>query len=160
IVPSPICSDGEFLRRVSLDLTGTLPLPTEVEAFVADTAAEKRMAKVEELLAPPTYDARWTTKLCETTRNSPRHFEDQAPPDEYSRNWYEWIARRVKDNVAYDQIVAGIVLGRSRQPGQTLEHYLEEESAYYRRDNPADFTARDNLPYYWAKHTSRTPEER
>ncbi len=160
IVPSPLCSDGEFLRRVSLDLTGTLPTPDEMKDFLADTAADKRTAKVEELLARPTYVARWTTKLCEITGNSPRHFEDQAPPEEYARNWYEWIARRVQDNVGYDQIVAGIVLGRSRQPGQSLEHYLAEESAYYRRENPADFTARDNMPYYWAKHTSRTPEER
>ncbi len=33
IVPSGLCTDDEFLRRVSLDLTGTLPTPAEVTAF-------------------------------------------------------------------------------------------------------------------------------
>jgi hypothetical protein len=160
IVPAELCSDAEFLRRVSLDMTGTLPTPPEIEAFLADTSLENRTAKIEELLTRPTYVARWTTKLCEITGNSPRHFQDQAPPEEYSRNWYEWIARRIRENVPYDELVAGIVLGRSRQLGQTYEDYIQEESAYYRAHEPADFTARETMPYYWAKHTSRTPEER
>ena len=160
IVPSELCSDAEFLRRVSLDMTGTLPPPPEIEAFLADTASQKRTTKIEELLRRPTYVARWTTKLCEITGNSPRHFQDQAPPEEYSRNWYEWIARRVKENVPYDELVAGIVLGKSRAPGQSYQDFIQEESAYYRERDPSDFTARETMPYYWAKQTSRTPEER
>jgi hypothetical protein len=160
IVPSDICSDAEFLRRVSLDMTGTLPTPREIEAFVADQSPDKRVEKIDELLMRPTYVARWTTKLCDITGNSPRHFQDQAPPEEYSRNWYEWIARRIRENVPYDELVAGIVLGKSRRSGQSYADYIEEESAYYREQDRADFTARETLPYYWAKHTTRTPEER
>jgi hypothetical protein len=160
IVPSEICSDTEFLRRVSLDMTGTLPTPAEIVAFTADASPDKRTAKIEELLSRPTYVARWTTKLCDITGNSPKHFQDQAPPDEYARDWYEWIARRVRENVPYDEIVAGIALGVSREPGQTYQAYIEQQSAYYRQQDPADFTARDNMPYYWAKQTSRMPEER
>ena len=160
IVPSDLCSDAEFLRRVSLDMTGTLPTPQEIEAFVADAAPAKRAAKIDELLARPTYVARWTTKLCEITGNSPRHFQDQAPPEEYARHWYEWIARRVRENVPYDDLVAGIVLGRSRQPGETYQSFIETETAYHRQTEPADFSARENMPYYWAKRTMRTPDER
>jgi len=160
IVPSEICSDAEFLRRVSLDMTGTLPTPQEIESFLANTSPDKRTEKIDELLTRTTYVARWTTKLCEITGNSPRHFQDQAPPEEYSRNWYEWIARRVRENVPYDELVAGIVLGQSRRPGQSYLDYIEEESAVYRQREPADFTARETMPYYWAKHSTRTPEER
>jgi hypothetical protein len=160
IVPSEQCSDAEFLRRVSLDMTGTLPRPQEIETFVADSSPTKRTAKIDELLARPTYVARWTTKLCEITGNSPRHFQDQAPPEEYSRHWYEWIARRVRENAPYDELVAGIVLGKSRQPGETYEHFIEEETAYHRTQDPLDFSARETMPYYWAKHTTRLPEER
>jgi hypothetical protein len=160
IVPSELCSDSEFLRRVSLDMTGTLPTPQEVQAFLADALPTKRAAKIDELLERPTYVARWTTKLCEITGNSPRHFQDQAPPEEYARHWYEWIERRVRENVPYDQIVAGIALGRSRQPGQTYQEFIAEETAYHREEGPADFSAREDMPYYWAKHTTRLPEER
>ena len=84
VVPSEVCTDAEFLRRVSLDLTGTLPTPTEVEAFAADRSPDKQARKIDELLERPTYAARWTTKLCDITGNSPRHFQDQAPPEEDS----------------------------------------------------------------------------
>jgi hypothetical protein len=160
VVPSELCSDTEFLRRVSLDMTGTLPAPKEVEAFAADPSPNKRAKKIDELLERPTYAARWTTKLCDITGNSPRHFQDQAPPDEYARHWYEWMERRVRENVPYDKLVAGIVLGTSRRPGQSYADYAKEESAYYRTANPPDFTARETMPYYWARHVARTPEER
>ncbi len=160
IVPSEVCTDGEFLRRVSLDLTGTLPTPKEIEAFLADRAPDKRARKVEELLARPTYVARWTTRLCELMGNSPRQFDGVAPMDEWARQWYEWVARRVRENVPYDELVAGIVLATSRRPGQSYRAFIEEQSAFYREEAPTDFTARDTMPYYWAKYTLRLPEER
>ena len=160
VVPSALCSDAEFLRRVSLDMTGTLPTPAEVEAFLADSLPHKRARKIDELLNRPTYAARWATKLCDITGNSPRHFQDQAPPDEYARHWYAWIERRVRENAPYDKLVAGIVLGSSRRPGQSYAEYVGEESAYHRTTDPPDFTARETMPYYWARHNTRTPEER
>ena len=39
--PSELCTDEQFIRRLSLDLTGTLPTPTQVTAFLADTDAEQ-----------------------------------------------------------------------------------------------------------------------
>ncbi len=51
IVPSEVCSDTEFLRRASLDVTGTLPTAKEVAAFLADKSPDKRRRKVDELLA-------------------------------------------------------------------------------------------------------------
>ncbi len=160
VVPSEVCSDAEFLRRVSLDMTGTLPTPKEIEAFVANLSPAKRAEKVDELLERPTYTARWATKLCEITGNSPRLFKGNAPAEEYSRHWYEWIARRVRENVPYDELVSGIVLGRSRRPGQSYQDYIKEQSAFYRDKDPVDFTARETMPYYWAKQNTRMPEER
>src|SRR5262249_30537359 len=40
ITPSELCTDEVFIRRVYLDVTGTLPTPAEVEAFVADKDAK------------------------------------------------------------------------------------------------------------------------
>ena len=42
IVPSPVCDDLTFLRRVHLDVTGQLPTPDEIRVFVNDKTADKR----------------------------------------------------------------------------------------------------------------------
>src|SRR5690606_23035420 len=46
IVPSPVGGDEEFLRRVSIDMTGTLPTPAEILAFLADERPDKRARKI------------------------------------------------------------------------------------------------------------------
>src|SRR5690606_4501876 len=46
IVQSDLASDAEFLRRVSLDMTGTLPAPQEIEQFLSDTTPDKRARKI------------------------------------------------------------------------------------------------------------------
>ncbi len=53
MVPSDLSSDGEFLRRVTLDTIGTLPTPAEVRAFLTDNRPDKRERKIDELLAHP-----------------------------------------------------------------------------------------------------------
>lgn len=53
VEPAVTCTDAEFLRRVSLDLTGTIPTSADVRKFLADTAADKRSKLVDKLLASP-----------------------------------------------------------------------------------------------------------
>jgi hypothetical protein len=50
IQPSELCSDPEFIRRVSLDICGMLPTAEETELFVADSDPAKREKLVERLL--------------------------------------------------------------------------------------------------------------
>jgi len=51
--PAPPCEDAVFLRRVSLDLAGSLPDPEEIRAFLKSPRKDKRAAKIDELLASP-----------------------------------------------------------------------------------------------------------
>lgn len=55
--------DAEFLRRISLDLTGRIPNVVEVRAFLADTAADKRAKQIERLLASDAYANRMADLL-------------------------------------------------------------------------------------------------
>src|SRR5437899_3289656 len=52
---APQATDAEFLRRVYLDLAGTIPSPDEARAFLADTDAKKRETLIDKLLASPGY---------------------------------------------------------------------------------------------------------
>ncbi|MBN9523198.1 DUF1549 domain-containing protein [bacterium] len=57
---SPPADDGEFLRRATLDLAGTIPTAAEAKAFLADPAPRKRDKLLDRLLAAPTYAERMT----------------------------------------------------------------------------------------------------
>ena len=52
VPPSPVCADGEFLRRASLDTIGVLPTADEARAFLADRCADKR-EKLDRAAAQP-----------------------------------------------------------------------------------------------------------
>jgi len=96
IVPSELAEDAEFLRRVCLDLTGTLPPPERVVEFVNSRDPKKREKLVDILLSSPEYDDFWTLRLADVFRVR----------GEYS--WldvfYEWVRKSVAENKPYDQI--------------------------------------------------------
>ncbi|HVX11914.1 MAG TPA: DUF1549 domain-containing protein [Pirellulales bacterium] len=151
IVPSGICTDEEFLRRTNLDVTGTLPLPEEVTAFVADPSPDKRAKKIDELLSRPTYAAWWATKLCDITGDNEQNAGERRFRRQQAEQWYQWVYRRVEQNVPYDKLVEGIVLATGRKAGQTYEEYATETNAFYKPENPADFAARETMPHFWAR---------
>jgi hypothetical protein len=162
IVPSGLCTDEEFLRRSSLDIGGTLPSPEEIRRFVADRSTDKRTKKIEELLARPTYAAWWTTVLCDITGNNTNQLEIAGKylEQEWARNWYDWIYRRVAENVPYDKMMEGLVLAVSRRPSQSYEDYCAEMTGYVRADHPVDFTEHETLPQFWGRRNMQKPEEK
>ncbi|MGV3484366.1 MAG: DUF1549 and DUF1553 domain-containing protein, partial [Planctomycetaceae bacterium] len=157
ISPSELCSDEEFLRRVSLDVTGTLPTSDEIQRFVSDKAADKRTLKIDELLDRPTYAAWWANKMCDFTGCNPAQQAELG--QETSVQWYMWMYQRLRENVSYDQLVSRIVLASSRQPEQSYFDYAKEMSAYLRDDSPADFAQRQTMPHYWTRRSMQKPEE-
>ena len=61
--PIGIIGDAAFLRRVSLALNGTPATAAEVRAFLADNSANKRQAKVNQLLSRSHYADYWGFRL-------------------------------------------------------------------------------------------------
>ncbi len=160
IKPSDLGGDAEYLRRLSLDLTGTLPTPDEVKGFLASNDPNKRTAKVNELLERPAYAAWWATKLCDLTGNNAQQQAGNQFRNVESKQWYEWLEARVKQNMPYDKIVEGIVLATSRPEGQSLQDYCQEMSGYYREKDAKSFAEHSTLPKYWARRNMQKPEEK
>jgi hypothetical protein len=161
-VQAPLCSDEDFLRRVSLDIAGTPPAPDEVEAFLADTRGDKRARKIDELLERPGYAAWWATRFCDWTGNNSQVNQNNGPDRRNiaSRYWYEWIRSRIAKNVPYDEIVEGIVLARSRLDDETYAEYCERMSRCQSDETGGSFAEQPYLPYYWSRSNFRTNEER
>ncbi|MCO6459118.1 MAG: DUF1549 domain-containing protein [Pirellulaceae bacterium] len=161
IVQSETCTDAEFLRRVRLDLTGTLPSAAEVEEFLADQSPNKRQAKIDQLLETPAYAAWWTTRLCDFTGNNTDALNNVSPArNRVSQEWYDWIYKRVSENVPYDELIAGIVTAQSRNPDESYAEYCENMSRLYHEDAEGSFADRHSMPYYWARRDLVQPEDR
>jgi hypothetical protein len=161
IVPSAVCSDQEFLRRVSLDLVGTLPSGDEVREFLADTSANKRQQKVDELLTSDAYSTWWAVKLADLTGSNSQSLGSTDMNSPASLQWNAWLRRRLIDNVGWDRIAAGIILATSRRPGQTYESYAAEQSLHMKRTDGTDFAAPDNpMHYYWFRGNNQTDTDR
>lgn len=161
VVPSDLCSDAEFLRRVSLDMTGTLPSPGEVKEFLADKDPGKRAKKIDELLETPAYAAWWTTKLCDYTGNNDTQLNNASPMrGSATKEWYEWIYKRVENNAPYDELVEGIACASSIKPGQDYMDFCKEMSAIYHPDSDKSFADLEDMTYYWARQDFREIEAR
>jgi len=153
ITQSQLCDDATFLRRVSLDLTGTLPSPKEITQFLADPSSDKRRQKIDDLLETDAYAAWWATKLNDFTGNSPQQLNNVTLNRNLaSRQWYQWVFERVKDNTPYDEIVAGIVVSQSRNENESYTEYCESMSEVCRDPSGKKFAKqRDSMPYYWMR---------
>ncbi|MEP6963377.1 MAG: DUF1549 domain-containing protein, partial [Acidobacteriota bacterium] len=70
VAPAPPTTDYEFVRRVTLDLTGRIPTAAEVVAFVNDTSLDKRTKLVNTLVATPQWVDKWTVWLGDLYENN------------------------------------------------------------------------------------------
>ena len=113
IVPSPLCTDSEFVRRVTLDTVGRLPNPDETRAFVSDTDPQKRSKMIDVMLAKPEFADFRTLRLSDLLRVNPNKL-GQGLGDRAATLYYEWIWNSVDSNKPWDQFVREIIT-RSRQ---------------------------------------------
>jgi len=101
IEPSPMCSDEVFLRRVYLDVIGTLPTVEEVHDFLADDHPDKRRALIDELLEREEFADYWALKWCDLLRVK-SEFPSNLWPNAVQA-YHRWIRTAVRDNMPYDQ---------------------------------------------------------
>ena len=57
---SPLATDQEFFRRVTLDLTGRIPTPQDLNDFLADTSPDKRARLIDRLIGGPAFVDKWS----------------------------------------------------------------------------------------------------
>ncbi len=74
VLPSPLCTDEDFVRRIYLDITGMLPSAEDVRAFLADNRDQrtKREALIDRLVGNPEYVEQWTNKWCRPVAGEPQ----------------------------------------------------------------------------------------
>src|SRR5438874_9154510 len=94
------------MRRVYLDLTGTLPRPKEVSEFVADKDAAKRDKLIDRLLETPEYTYLFANKWADVLRVKRRNQPDRAAG---TFAFHNWIRQSIAKDKPYDQFVREIL---------------------------------------------------
>ncbi|MFM9000998.1 MAG: DUF1549 domain-containing protein, partial [Opitutia bacterium] len=111
ILPSGLCDDETFVRRVHIDVVGVYPKPEEVRAFVADKSPDKRAKLVDALLQRKEFTELWVMKWSELLQiRSGINQGNNAPP--FYKNallYYNWLADRIGKNVPIDKVVVELL---------------------------------------------------
>ena len=109
IHPSGVSSDEDFLRRVTIDLTGRLPSPAEYEAFMASGDPGKRAKTIEDLLQRDDFAHLWTAKWGEWLRNDGDTNPGSGKSMKAAWAFYHWLldeflADRPIDELFYEML--------------------------------------------------------
>ena len=101
--PSEPAADEVFLRRVYLDVIGTLPTPDEARAFLADTDAQKRSKLIDRLLERKEFADFWALKwgdLLKIKAEEPINLWPKA-----AETYHRWVRDSIAENKPYDRFV-------------------------------------------------------
>jgi hypothetical protein len=117
VQPAPLAEDGEFLRRVYLDLAGRIPRVKEIRDFLEDPATDRRNQVIDHLLDSPQYvnhfSTTWRNLLLPPTNNQQFAF--------LGNGFKPWLEEQVRNNTPYDKMIRDILtvslVENPRQPG-------------------------------------------
>ncbi|HEX9983028.1 MAG TPA: DUF1549 domain-containing protein [Thermoanaerobaculia bacterium] len=116
-------SDDEFLRRVTLDLTGQIPDAATVVAFLDDPSPGKRQKKIDELLVSEAFVDRWTLWFGDLVQNV--QISNNAREYYIGRNaYYTWIRTSFAANKPYDAMVRELLSGRGDSFESGVANYV------------------------------------
>ncbi|MEN6450844.1 MAG: DUF1553 domain-containing protein [Thermoguttaceae bacterium] len=101
MAPAPLCSDAVFVRRVYLDVIGTLPTAREAKEFLADQNPKKRAVLIDRLLGRKEFADYWAVKWCDLLRVKSEYPINLWP--NAVQGYHRWIRTCIKDNVPYDR---------------------------------------------------------
>ncbi len=106
IQPSELCDDAEFLRRVTLDLTGLPPTTEAVQSFLSDPrpSQEKREAMIDYLVGSEEYVAHFSNKWADLLQVNGKFLGREG-----ANAFREWIRTQVAENRPYDEFVNEIL---------------------------------------------------
>lgn len=103
IQPAGLCSDAVFVRRVYLDVIGTLPTAREAREFLRDETPDKRRMLIDRLLERDEFADYWAMKWSDVLRVK-AEFPINLWPNA-AQAYHRWIRTSLRENLPYDQFV-------------------------------------------------------
>ena len=122
LLPSPEADRRTLIRRVTLDLTGLPPTPSEVEAFLADESPDAYEKLVDRLLASPAYGERMAWDWLDAARYADTNGY-QGDRERTMWPWRDWVIKAFNENLPYDDFTVWQLAG-DLLPEATFEQQL------------------------------------
>ncbi|SMP54426.1 Protein of unknown function [Neorhodopirellula lusitana] len=126
ILPSESCTDAEFIRRATIDITGLLPSAENVTKFVADPAEDKRVVLIDSLLEQKEFSEIWAMKFAQLMMIK----SDNQVSKKSALLYASWLTDQFARNVPVNQMVEDLLTstgGTFTEP-QTNFYELERET--------------------------------
>ena len=123
IAPSELCTDEEFLRRVTIDIAGVLPTYEEYQKFMNRPEPNKRELLVDELLARKEFVELWVMKWAELLQV--RSSNEVSP--KAMLLYYNWLQEKIASNVPIDQMVKELLAASGGTFKNAATNYYEVE---------------------------------
>lgn len=123
VQPAALADDAEFVRRVHLDLIGTLPTPEEVRRFLDSKDAAKRSRLIDELLERPEYVDYWALKWGDLLRAHRRALGEKG-----LMSFHGWLRQALRQNQPLDRIVRELLTaqGNLYTNGPVAFYYVDQ----------------------------------
>ena len=140
ILPSDVCDDATFVRRVFIDLTGVPPTAAEVRAFLDDKkdSKAKREELIDKLVGSEGFIDHWTNKWADLLQVNGKFL---AP--EGAAAFRKWIRDAVANNMPYDKFAYDILTAK----GSNVEN---PPAAYYKTLRTADVVMENTTQLFLA----------
>jgi hypothetical protein len=127
--PSPPADKRTLLRRVTFDLVGLPPTPTEIEAFVNDSSPQAFATVVDRLLASPRYGERWGRHWMDVVRYADTAGDNADYPVPEARLYRDYIIDAYNADKPYDEFVREQLAGDLLAADGLREKYAERIAA-------------------------------
>lgn len=132
-VVAPVAGDGDFLRRLYLDLTGSIPPSSVARAFLDDRSPDKRIKAVDQLLSSPQY-VRHMTNVFDVMLQERRGEKHGIKADEWRKYLYDSIAQNKPWNQLAKEILAADGTDEKGRTATSFYLYREAEPNLLTRD--------------------------
>jgi cytochrome c553 len=111
IVPAAVADPATLLRRASLLLTGLPPTPDEVDAFLADPAADAWEKVVERLLASPRYGEHQARHWLDVVRYADSNGLDENIAHGNAWRYRDWVIAAFNRDEPFDAFLRAHLAG-------------------------------------------------
>jgi hypothetical protein len=105
LAPAPPADKRTLLRRVTFDLIGLPPTPSEISAFLADGSPEAYEHVVDRLLASPHYGERWARHWLDVVHFGESQGFERDKPRPGAYRYRDWVIAAFNEDLPYDEFV-------------------------------------------------------